>query len=150
MPKFLSSDQRTLLISVLDHLIPAHGALPAAGQSEAVNHLDGVVSESTRLIRLFTGGLRGIERRSAALGTGFQDMSGSQRVEILRDMETAAPDFFEALLMHTYNGYYTDPIVVEALGLEPRPPQPVGHVVDFGDFSALEDVAARGQAYRGV
>ena len=50
--------------------------------------------------------------------------------------------------MHTYNGYYSNPQVVEALGLEPRPPQPGGHVVEVGDFSSLDAVQSRGQAYR--
>ena len=50
--------------------------------------------------------------------------------------------------MLSYNGYYINPTVLESLGLEARPPQPKGYVVEAGDLSSLEAVVQRGQAYR--
>ena len=100
------------------------------------------------MARLFAAGLRSVESAAARRGSSFIDMTGDQQDEILRGIESNKSAFFETLLMHTYNGYYSNPQVVEALGLEPRPPQPRGHVVEVGDFRSLETVVERGVAYR--
>jgi hypothetical protein len=148
MARFLSTEQRTLLDAILDRLIPAQGAMPGAGQAGAADYLDGIVGGTPRLARLFAAGLHSIESAAARRGVAFVDMSGDQQDEILNGIEANKSEFFETLLMHTYNGYYSNPQVVEALGLEPRPPQPRGHDVGFGDFNSLEAVVDRGVAYR--
>ena len=148
MARFLSGEQRALLNAILDRLIPAEGAMPGAGQAGAAEHIDGVAGGSARMARLFAAGLRSIELDAARSGATFVEMTGDQQDEILRGIEANKSAFFETLLMHAYNGYYSNPQVAEALGLEPRPPQPRGHYVDFGDFSSLEAVQSRGQAYK--
>ena len=45
---------------------------------------------------------------------------------------------------------YTDERIVELLGLEARPPQPLGHMVDQGNITLIENVKNRGIAYREV
>lgn len=150
MATFLSSDQRILIEAVLDRLIPATGTSPGPGQANTADYLDGVVAASAGLARLFSIGLRSIEACAESRGSSFVEMNDDQQDEVLRDIEDADSEFFETLLMHTYNGYYSNPDVVEALGLEARPPQPRGHAVELGDFSTLEAVVSRGQAYREV
>jgi hypothetical protein len=44
--------------------------------------------------------------------------------------------------------YYRDDRVVRALGLEPRPPYPKGHVLEDGDWSLLDPVRARPPMWR--
>ena len=148
MGRFLSTEQRALLDAILDRLIPAEGAMPGGGQAGTADYLDSVVGSSPRLSRLFSAGLRNIESAAARHGSSFADLTSDQQDEVLRHIEANKSAFFETLLMHTYNGYYSNPRVVEALGLEPRPPQPRGHHVEFGDFSSLSTVAERGVAYR--
>ncbi len=148
MATFLSTDQRALLDAVLDRLIPATSSLPGAGQANTAEHLDAVAGSSPRFGRLFAGGLRSIEMAAGSRGGSFTGLSGEKQDEVLKDIESSDSEFFEALLMHTFNGYYSNPQVVEALGLEPRPPQPRGHEVEIGDFGSLEAVQSRGQAYR--
>ena len=148
MARFLSGEQWALLNAILDRLIPAEGLMPGAGEAGATYHIDAVAGESARLARLFAAGLRSVESAAARRGSSFIDMTGDQQDEILRGIESNKSAFFETLLMHTYNGYYSNPQVVEALGLEPRPPQPRGHVVEVGDFRSLDAVQSRGQAYR--
>jgi hypothetical protein len=148
MAIFLSPQQRALLDVILDRLIPASGNMPSAGQAGTADHIDGAAGGSARIAKLFTAGLRSIELAAARGGVAFIDMSSDQQAEILRGIEANKSAFFETLLLHTYNGYYSNPRVVEALGLEPRPPQPRGHEVAVGDFSSLEAVQSRGQAYR--
>ena len=148
MATFLSADQRALLDSVLDRLIPPAGAMPGAGEAGTADYLDVVAGESPRLASLFMAGLRNIETTAVRRGSSFLEMDGDQQDEVLGHVESSKSAFFETLLMHTYNGYYSNPAVIEALGLEARPPQPRGHEVEFGDFSTLEAVSSRGQAYR--
>ena len=148
MAEFLSPQQRALLDAVLDRLIPTQGAMPGAGQAGTADYLDGIVGDSPRLARLFSAGLRSVESAAARRGASFVEMTGDQQDEVLRSVESNKSAFFETLLMHTYNGYYSNPQVVEALGLEPRPPQPRGHAIELGDFGDLDVVVARGTAYR--
>ena len=148
MATFLSSGQRDLLNLVLDRLIPEVGSMPAAGKIGVDNYLDAIAGSSSRLGRQFSEGLRSIEKAATSLGSDFAEMNDAQRDKVLREIEVSEPAFFETLMMQTYNGYYSDAKVIEALGLEPRAPQPRGHEVEFGDFSTLEAVSARGQAYR--
>src|SRR5437762_8475272 len=44
--------------------------------------------------------------------------------------------------------YYRDDRVVRSLGLEPRPPYPLGHVLEDGDWSLLDPVRARPPMWR--
>ena len=47
-------------------------------------------------------------------------------------------------------GYYQNPAVVTALGLEPRPPHPDGYELEPGDLGLLADVRKSGKLYRDV
>lgn len=44
--------------------------------------------------------------------------------------------------------YYRDDRVMEAIGMEARPPFPLGYEVEEGDWSMLEAVQARGKIWR--
>ena len=57
----------------------------------------------------------------------------------MRGIETAHPDFFTTLVREGYAGYYSNPTVVEALGLDPTPPQPVGYVLEPFDYGLLDN-----------
>ncbi|HVC51299.1 MAG TPA: hypothetical protein VND87_04690 [Stellaceae bacterium] len=46
--------------------------------------------------------------------------------------------------------YYRDDRVIRALGLDPRPPYPKGHVVEQGDWSLLDAVRGRPRMWRDV
>ena len=148
MPRFLSEIQYTLVTAVLDRLIPSQGDMPGAGEVGTADYLDEIVAGSTQLARLFTHGLQDIEIAASRSGSGFDDLSVDQQDETLREVESDNPEFFDVLIRHTYNGYYSNPRIVQLLGLDPRPPQPRGNRVERGDLSSLEVVVERGQAYR--
>ena len=57
-------------------------------------------------------------------------------------------EFFDLLVRQTYNGYCTGQRIVDLLGLEARPAQPLGHRVDQGNATLIEKVKNRGIAYR--
>ena len=148
MSRIFSSAQRSLIDAILDTIIPEDGDLPGAGGAGTAEYLDSVLSENPTLTRLVLEGLDLIQIASEGRGGGFETLSDADRTEILRGSEVENPRFFETLLAHAYNGYYTNPEVLEALGMDARAPQPTGHQVSRGEFSALDAVTRAGQAYR--
>ncbi|MCY4653413.1 MAG: gluconate 2-dehydrogenase subunit 3 family protein [Dehalococcoidia bacterium] len=148
MPRFLSETQYELVSAVLDRLIPPHGDMPGAGEVGTADYIDGIAGGSAHIARLFADGLQDIEIAAGRSGSSFHELSAEQQDSILRAAENDSPGFFDALIRHTYNGYYSNPKIVELLGLDPRPPQPRGNRVERGDLSSLEVVVDRGQAYR--
>ncbi len=150
MPRFFSEKQRSLLDAILDRVIPAEGAKPSAGQCGTGGYVDSAVAESPELPRLFSDGLTAVEVAAAKLGAPFSELSPEDRDDVLRAVEEEHSAFFISLLRLAYTGYYINPVALEGMGLEGRPPQPKGHVIERGDFSSLEAVAARGQAFRDV
>jgi hypothetical protein len=134
---------------VLNRLVPAGNGFPAAGDLGIVEYLDAVVGASVRLKRRFTEGLARIEIAGQEEGqAGFANLSDDKKDEVLRQVESGLPEFFASLVQQTYNGYYTNAAVLEVLGPEVRPPQPLGHEVEPGDLGLLENVRKRGRAYR--
>ena len=145
---FFVSEQMDLLTAVLDRVIPGDGVFPGAGELGIAPYVDRVVAQSVRLRRLFAAGLAELSVR-AGLG-GFTTLTDARKDAVLREVESAAPEFFEALVRRAYNGYYMDPKVIVLLGLEARPPQPRGYSLEPGELGGLERVKGRGQVYRDV
>jgi len=54
------------------------------------------------------------------------------------------------LALETVTCYYQDPRVLEAIGVEARPPAPQGYQVIAGDLRLLEPVRRRGEIWRRV
>ena len=149
MSSVLSGPQRALLTAILDSIIPPDGSLPGAGGLGTAKHIDTVVAGSLGLRRLFTDGLAAIEAASRTMfSNDFSSLSGEERMDVLREVEAKHPEFFEALVRHTYSGYYSNPTVVRLLGLEERPPQPKGYRLDPFDAGLLGRVKDRGKIYR--
>ena len=147
---FFSDAQTELMIEVLNRIIPANEERPGAGEI-AVNYLDEVVGGSPRLKRIFNHGLSQIEAGAYRIyAQDLPSLSGEQIDVVLRQVEVDEGEFFDLLVRQTYNGYYTDSRIVKLLGLEDRPPQPLGHRVGEGNITLIENVKNRGIAYREV
>ena len=99
--------------------------------------------------RLLVDGLKLIEVTSGRSGSeAFGELDDDARDEVLGDVESTSPGFFDELVRLTYVGYYSQPRVAAALGLEARPPQPLGFDMQQGDLSLVENVRRRGPVYR--
>jgi hypothetical protein len=150
-PVFFAAAQRELLVSVLNRIVPAAGALPGAGDLGVASYLDRVVGQSAALRRLFAQGLVQITLMSQTqYAQPFTMLLEEQRDTVLRQVETTAPEFFEVLVTHTYSGYYSHPTIVRLLGMEGRPPQPRGYHLEPLDLSLLDNNKQRQPIYRQV
>ena len=67
---------------------------------------------------------------------------------MLSEHESAGTGMLRGLIFHTYMGYYQDGRVMEALGLEARPPFPLGYELEPGDLSLLDPVRRRPKLFR--
>ncbi len=138
----------TVLVAVLDRIIPRSGIMPGAGEAGVATFVQRELAKDIDLAALFARGLEQISSDSLDRGAPFTDLPDSSRDEVLRDVEVTAPEFFSALIKHTYGGYYTDRKILGLLGDDGRPPQPSGHPIERGDLSLLEAVRKRGAIYR--
>jgi hypothetical protein len=146
-----SSDEARVLSAVLDEIVPARagGPLPGAGALGLIARIENAVRASPDLRPAITQGLAALEERTRGRGAAsFAELDRDARLEVLNEISSAAPAFLPALIFQTYVGYYEHPRVMEALGLEGRPPHPKGYAMEPGDLSLLDPVRARPKMYR--
>jgi hypothetical protein len=140
--------RRPLLAAVLDTLVPAGEGFPESG-ALALDHVLAIAGASAEAASRLARALDAIEE--AARAGGVRDFAGSgatEREDLLRRVERSDPDAFEALVRHTYDGFYTHPATLARLGLEPGPVQPRGHRIEPAPLPDLARVAARGPIFR--
>ena len=147
-----SADEERMLTTLLDAIIPESrdGRLPAAGALELTSHIVRSVERTPMLRPVIGYGLSTLTdlalKRNPA---GWAALSKDERTAVLEEFTAADQFFLPAFLFLVYSGYYTAPRVVEALGLEMRPPHPAGYAVEPDDLSSLlEPVRRRGKMYR--
>jgi len=115
--RIFNDAQRELLTAVLNRIISAEDQFPGAGDLGLVEFVENAVERNVRLRRLFLEGLAQIEMTSARReGKEFQELSDAEIDETLRQVQVEHPRFFEALLVQTYSGYYTNPKIFRLIG----------------------------------
>ncbi len=130
-PAILSTDERTLLVLVLNRIIPPEDVLPGAGEGGVGATIERTLAVSLSLRRLFLDGLHRIALYGARQQPdgGFAALTPEAQEAVLRAVEEDAPAFFAALVDHTYRNYYADPQIHRLIGWNSRPPQPLGHTL---------------------
>ena len=147
----VDADETRTLAAVLDELIPPRpdGTLPGAGALGVGAHVTHMVGQLPELGLVVTDGLRALGALARARGVAsFADLAPADRQAVLRELDATAPGFTPTLTFLGYGGYYADPRVVTALGLEARAPFPRGYAVPESDFALLENVKRRGPRWR--
>ena len=114
--------------------------MPAAGQIGVAEH----ILQAVDFLPIVAAGL------SALIDAGFDALDPSQRVDAWNAVAASQPGVLPLLLFQAYQGYYQNAATLEALGLPPRPPHPLGYEIEENDLSLLEPVRAREKLYREV
>lgn len=146
-----SADQRSALTGVLDEIIPpsADGTRPGAGEIGLAPHVERGLAAMAMLVPMIGAALSALDGLARERGAAaFVALSRAERSAVLAEVAAAHPSFLGPLVFHTYVGYYQDPRALAAIGLEPRPPHPKGHVLEPGDFGLLDAVRRRGPIWR--
>ena len=145
----LDSAELDTLSAVLDTLIPPDEsrAMPGAGSLGLACGVVAEIASGTEILELVRAGVARVESRAGA-ATGFAALGLAAREQVLRADFAAEPGFVRMLLATTYILYYEHPTVIEALGLEARPPHPLGYPLEAGDLALLDPVRERSKLYR--
>jgi len=146
----LSDAERSLLIAVLDRIIPTEGDLPGAGAFGIAAPIERTLAMSLTLRRLFLDGLKQIALASAHHAPNATFTSLDTERQALYEVEREHPAFFAALVDHTYRNYYADPRIHALIGWDSRPPQPLGHQLLPFDPALLEHQRARAPFWRTI
>lgn len=143
---------RGVLTAVLDALIPpGPGGLPGAGALGLAPQVEAAAEARPELAPLLARGLDAAEAVARERGAaGFAALPAEARPDALTALAERVPAFLPTLTFLACTLYYQAPAVLEALGLEPRPPHPRGYAVPPTDFSLLDPVRRRPKLYREV
>ena len=147
----LSPDEQRALSSVLDEIIPPSedGELPGAGELGLSSYLEQALQQTPGLLAATIGRLAALDDLAHSRGARrLAALSRQDKLAVLEEHAAADPGFLPGLIFHTYVGYYKNGRVVEALGLEHRPPHPDGHDLAPFDTALLDGVRRRTKLYR--
>ena len=144
----LTDAERHLLAAVLDEIVPARpdGRVPGAGQLGLARDVDEALRRTPALRAMVVTGLSELEEQARQQSPhGFTALSPEERLALLQQQGFLLP-----LTLQAYVAYYRQPRVLEALGLEPRPPHPQGYAMAPDDLGAVEAVRRGPRRYRPV
>jgi hypothetical protein len=144
----LDAERKRTLAVLLNLMIPpsGDGRLPGAGAAEVdlLGHL-----RRERLAAWARDGLAGlVQAAHGDFGGEFAALDGAAQQAAFDAWRRREPRFFAELSAYVLQCYYQNDRVLEAIGLEARPPFPLGYVVPEGDLTLLEPVMVRGKLYR--
>jgi hypothetical protein len=142
---------RRTLAAVLDDVLPASadGRMPAASALGLASTVERSLHDGAPSAAPILEGLATLDELAVSRGVdGFAALGAPDRLAALRALPQDG--WFRMLLVQAYGGYYQNPRVVEALGLDPSPPFPRGHQVPPSDPSLLDHVRGRARMYREV
>lgn len=139
--KILTTQQASTLTRVLNRLVPAEGAMLAAGEIGVAKFIDDVMAEAPHLRRPILDMITRVQTASADA-----PVEGEALADLLTRIEQEHKASFETLLDATYTGYYSNTEVRQMLGATASDRQDT----EAFDMSRLQDVIRRGPIYKDV
>ena len=125
-------------------MIPASSEFDVPGADDPAIQAD-VLATLGRDAGLVREGLDEIARLA---GAPLADLGPVRREAAAMELRATGGAAVVTLTRVVLQCYYRDDRVVRSLGLEPRPPYPLGHVLEDGDWSLLDPVRARPPMWR--
>ena len=147
----LSEPQRKILRTLIGSIIPASKEYDAPGADDPLIFQD-VLITSRSYTDMFEAGLEDIDQQAMRShdGVGFAALSDADRRAMAEQLSRTLNPFLRTLVSITAQCYYRDDRVMQALGMEPRPPFPEGFTIEEGDWTLLEPVRRRGKLFRDI
>ncbi len=148
-----SAEQRQCLNEVLDEMIPksADGRLPGAGEIDLAAAVERALEQNPGMRPAIDQGFAALAEVMSARGLEtLAAASRAARTAMMKELESKEAGFVMTLMFVAYAAYYQNGRVLEALGLEGRPPHPKGYEMKGHDLSLLDVVRRRGKIFRHV
>lgn len=149
-----NGSDRALLDGLMNEIIPASsdGRIPPGSASGVADFVASKLTGNETAAELFSAGLSSAVDFVNAAGGEFGGLGTDARVDIVKRLEEAEPEFFALLIRYTYMGYYSRSDVRPLFGLSDQPTQPHGYDVppETTEFMAelTGPVRKRGKVYR--
>ena len=144
--KNLNKEQIETLNTLLNLIIPPSedGKMPGAADIGFLAYID-----NNNILSWTQEGLFNIvEESHNKYGKEFSELKNSNQMRLIDSLKPKFSKFFNCLTTEVIQCYYQHEDVLEAIGLEARPPFPKGHILEEGDLTLLEAVYLRGKIYR--
>lgn len=146
----LSKQQLATLRALAAAILPASAAyqVPGADDPEIFARIAAAAGALGAVAR---DGLAALEAESQKQrGSAFAALDADARAALAQGLDGDPGAFVARIASLTVQCYYSDPRVMAALGMPPRPPFPKGFEVEQGDLSLLDPVKQRAKIYREV
>ena len=140
------ADRNDILRCVVGHIIPPSAEYGVPGADDPLIFAD-ILRSVGRDLPDLERALLVIDHMAGARLTSLSDEKQAQVLAAFRASEPALAGVVEAV---TARCYYRDDRVMASIGVEARPPFPVGYEVEQGDWSLLDPVRRRGKIYRDI
>ena len=132
----ISGDERQALEIIAALIIPASAEYGVPGADDPSIMAEILTTAAPHRAKL---------QRALASFAEIDAQDPEQRSAAFRQKFPAEAELLQTLVVQCY---YRDDRVLMALGMEPRPPFPLGYTVEQGDWSLLDPVRARPEIYR--
>ena len=142
----MNDEQECVLNTILNLIIPPSkdGKMPGATDVGFFTYIN-----SENLFSWIKEGLQNIAEEShKKYNREFLVLNDFEQVELIESLRRQLFQYFNRLTTEVINCYYQHDHVLEALGLETRPPFPQGYNLGEWDITLLEPVYKRGKIYR--
>jgi hypothetical protein len=141
-----NAEQERALIALLNLIIPTSedGKMPSAANVDFFAY----IHNENHFSWIRDGLLSICEESYNKYGREFSILSSSVQTQLVSKLRRRFFRFFSSLSSLVMQCYYQHDHVLEAIGIEVRPPFPQGYLVKEGDFTLLESVYERGKVYR--
>jgi len=141
----LDAEQERTLMVIVNLIIPPSedGKMPGAADVGFLAYIN-----NENIIPWIREGLINIiEESHNKYGQEFSAIINSEETQLIDKFRRRFFKFFNRLTTQVLRCYYQHDDVLEAIGLEARPPFPKGYFLEEGDLTLLEPVYLRGKIY---
>lgn len=147
MTSFTKDEQRALS-ALVDMIIPASEEYGVPSAADPVIFTD-ILSDSARHRERLGAALTALDALAQeSHGAAFFNLPAKQQADAADAFRNSHAGDAGLIASITAQCYYRDDRVMESIGMEPRPPHPLGYTVEQGDWSLLDPVRGRNPLYR--
>ena len=146
MVQQLSEDDMEMLRVLVEDMIPKSEEYGVPGAGEELIFKD-ILSEVRRNLSLVDKELCDLsEIAEQMFGAIYQTLGDNNRHRVsTKFLDSTKQAVIARIVLQCY---YRDDRVMRSLGMEPRPPFPLGYAIEASDWSLLEGVKKKGKTYR--
>jgi hypothetical protein len=145
-----SEEERRALTVLAAMIVPASEEFGVPGADDPAI-VDNILEDASRRPEQLSAALTILEELSRqAHSAAYPDLPDEQRDSVTAAYRETHKGHANLVANLTVQGYYRDDRVVASIGLDARPPHPLGYEVEQGDWSLLNPVREKEAFYRPI